>query len=111
MTDLPARPASDAEPHRIVEATERVKSVSDKTDPRFEAALNKVDRADARRAKAETAEPKTKKDKYLKDEASDEDSSETEAQQDRPVRPSSTSFSFNKTSDDDSDQADTEDVQ
>ncbi len=114
MTDLPARPAPDAEAHRIVEATERVKSVSDKTDPRFEAALNKVDREAARRAKADSAQTgskkKTKKDGHLDDEESDEATSGTEARTDRPVRPSSTSFSFNST-DDDEDQADTEDVQ
>ncbi len=117
MTDLPARPAPDAEAHRIVDATDRVKSVSDKTDPRFEAALNKVDREAARRAKAESADAKskskTKKDKYLKDESTDPsgqgDPSETEARKDRPVRPSSTSFSFNQN--DEEDQADTEDVQ
>lgn len=120
MTDLPPRPAPDAEKHRIVDATERVKSVSDKTDPRFEAALSKVDREAARRAKAESADPKAKaKAKKGKgprnslvtppDEVDPGAPSDPDARQDRPVRPSSASFSFNQMDDDD--QPDTEDVQ
>jgi hypothetical protein len=121
MADLPSRPAPDATKHQIVDATDRVKSVSDKTDPRFEAALNKVDREAARRAKAEAADAKAKTNKAKQprnalntpaDDAAEtetETEAEAEARKDRPVRPSSTSFSFNQM--DDEDQADTEDVQ
>ena len=105
MTDLPARPAPDEETHRIVGATDRVKSVSDKTDPRFEAALNKVDREAERRAKQETIEA-VRAGLQAKEAAS----ADVDAQpdQDQPVESKSQSFSFNMTA---GDEATTEDVQ
>lgn len=56
-TDLPSRPAPDPE-HRseVLDPTERVKSVSDKTDPRFKAALDRAEREERLRARAARAE-------------------------------------------------------
>lgn len=42
-TDLPSRPKRDPdEVHHVIEPTERVRSVADKADPRFEAARQKA---------------------------------------------------------------------
>ncbi len=56
-TDLPSRPAPDpADRSEVLDPTERVKSVSDKTDPRFKAALDRAEREERLRAKAARAE-------------------------------------------------------
>ena len=92
-TDLPSRPAPDpdADDHRIVSATDRVKSVADKTDPRFEAALQRTEREARLRAEREAK---------ADGEASDEpDDADDDAQPDvSPDAPGS--FSFNMTAGD-----------
>ncbi len=76
-SDLPNRPKlSDEEKARntVIDPTDRVKSVADKTDPRFEAAKNKADKEDRLRAAAE-AKASASVDAAPEDEAADEDES------------------------------------
>lgn len=54
-TDLPRRPEPEATEPTVVAPTDRVRSVADKVDPRFEAARRRADREDAARARAEAA--------------------------------------------------------
>lgn len=51
VADLPKRPEPGDDVHRIVEPTERVRSVADKVDPRFAAARSRADRQEALRAR------------------------------------------------------------
>jgi len=56
-SDLPNRPPADPTKKTApVEATDRVKPVTEKTDPRFEAARQKAAKEDALRAKANAAQ-------------------------------------------------------
>lgn len=56
-TDLPSRPTPDPEDRsEVLDPTERVKSLSDKTDPRFKAALDRAEREERLRAKAARTE-------------------------------------------------------
>jgi hypothetical protein len=54
-TDLPRRPEHEATEPTVVASTDRVRSVADKADPRFEAARRRADREDAARARAEAS--------------------------------------------------------
>lgn len=56
VADLPKRPEPPPDTHRIVDPKERVKSVADKVDPRFEAARSRADRQDAIRARQESGD-------------------------------------------------------
>ncbi len=86
-SDLPNRPkTSGSKDKTIIEPTDRVKSVSDKVDPRFAAARNKVDKEDRLRAA---------RDKKAK--AVDEGSEDEETQEEPEEEPTRTGFSFNMT--------------
>jgi large subunit ribosomal protein L4 len=88
-SDLPNRPPADpAKKSAPVDATERVKPVTEKTDPRFEAARQKAAKEDALRAKAGAA--KAGEDAPVADDA--------EADDDKPKG----GFSFSNTVEDDS---------
>lgn len=97
-TDLPKRPEPDPdETHRIVKPTERVKSVADKVDPRFEAAKARLERQDEIMARQESrggsaADTDTEAD-------GDRDPSEPQADE-----AGKGSFSFNLTAGDAKDQ-------
>ena len=81
---IPADPAKKSAP---IEATDRVKPVTDKPDPRFEAARQKAAKEDALRARA------AKSGDASADEASDEDATEAPAEK-------SGGFSFSNTTED-----------
>ena len=84
-SDLPSRPPRKAGKRAQVPATERVKSKTDKVDPRFEAARKRVAREEERRARAEAARRER--------EAAGEPAAEADDDTDSP----STGFSFNQT--------------
>ncbi|MEZ5144726.1 MAG: 50S ribosomal protein L4 [Acidimicrobiales bacterium] len=88
--DLPNRPKPSGEAHKPIKATDRVKSVSDKEDPRFAAARDKADKEDRLRAaqaakKAGTDAPS----------AAESDGAEDEETEPKPKG----GFSFNMTVD------------
>lgn len=86
-SDLPNRPKTSGDKGRtVIEPTERVKSVSDKVDPRFAAARNKVDKEDRRRA------ARGKKAKVDVDDTTDDVDEEED-----PVEETKSGFSFNMT--------------
>jgi hypothetical protein len=90
-TDLPSRPKRDPEEvHHVVEPTERVRSVADKADPRFEAARQKARwEAEVRaRRKARTSE------------ASGDEAEVSEPAEPLPEHPRKRVFSFNMTAGD-----------
>ena len=86
-SDLPNRPPADpSKKSAPVDATDRVKPVTEKTDPRFEAARQKAAKEDALRAKATAAQA---------GEAPPEDAEDD----DKPAK--SGGFSFSNTTEDD----------
>jgi hypothetical protein len=99
--DLPSRPPRDPDaPITKVSATERVKAKTDKLDPRFEAARQRIAREEERRAKAVAAREAKSADTDEADDAAapaatengsghDDDSAES----DEPKK----GFSFNQT--------------
>ena len=85
-SDLPSRPElskEERETQRIIDPTDRVKSVADKTDPRFEAAKQKVDKEERLR------ELRAKSPKETDDEAGDDEGQASDQK--------STGFSFKDT--------------
>jgi large subunit ribosomal protein L4 len=85
-SDLPNRPPADpSKKSAPIDATDRVKPVTEKTDPRFEAARQKAAKEDALRAKANAAQA---------GEAPPE-----EPEDDGPAKPGG--FSFSNTTEDD----------
>jgi large subunit ribosomal protein L4 len=85
-SDLPNRPPADpSKKSAPIDATDRVKPVTEKTDPRFEAARQKAAKEDALRAKATAAQ------------AGEAPAEETE--DDKPAK--SGGFSFSNTTEDD----------
>jgi hypothetical protein len=87
-SDLPNRPPADpAKKSAPIEATDRVKPVTDKPDPRFEAARQKAAKEDALRARA------AKSGDASADEGSDEDATEAPAEK-------AGGFSFSNTTED-----------
>ena len=85
-SDLPNRPPADpSKKSAPIDATDRVKPVTEKTDPRFEAARQKAAKEDALRAKANAAQA---------GEAPPE-----EPEDDAPAKPGG--FSFSNTTEDD----------
>lgn len=99
-TDLPSRPTpSPDERSEVLDPTERVKSVSDKTDPRFKAALDRAEREErlrARAAKVASGAPDG--------ERRERSSSETSSAPEEPEAPRKRTFSFNQTAGDTEDQ-------
>jgi len=91
-TDLPKRPKhdSDDEEHRIIEPTERVRSVADKADPRFEAARQKARWEAEVRARRQARESKD----------ADGDSDAEQPPAPLPEHPRKRGFSFNMTAGD-----------
>jgi hypothetical protein len=86
--DLPQRPKPDPDaPVKKVAATDRVKAKTEKVDPRFEAARQRIAREEERRARAAAARKARQAEAERKDEDEDE----------APAEPKK-GFSFNQTS-------------
>lgn len=105
VTDLPKRPETDHEAHRIVDPTERVRSVADKVDPRFDAARARLDRQAAIRARHGDSD---ETDGDAGDELASEDADIASEQRDENSTDSAGakkgSFSFNLTADEPKDE-------
>jgi large subunit ribosomal protein L4 len=85
-SDLPNRPPADPSKKAApIDATDRVKPVTEKADPRFEAARQKAAKEDALRAKANAAQAG--------------EATEEETEDDKPAK--SGGFSFSNTTEDD----------
>lgn len=91
-TDLPRRPEPEATEPTVVDPTERVKSVADKANPRFEAARQRAEREDAARARARA---RAEAGGAEADDDADGDADETTDETQAPGAP----FSFNMTGD------------
>lgn len=97
-TDLPKRPEPDPdEAHRIVKPTERVKSVADKTDPRFEAAKARIERQDKIMARQEPRSASGAR-------SGSHDGDDGQPKDEEPEKDGKGSFSFNMTAGDAKDQ-------
>lgn len=93
--DLPRRPERDPDaPVTKVSATDRVKAKTDKLDPRFEAARQRIAREEERRARAEAAR-RARRGQEPTDEAAGDDP-DAEHDVDTPEQPRK-GFSFNQT--------------
>jgi hypothetical protein len=87
--DLPQRPKPDPDtPVKKVAATDRVKAKTDKVDPRFEAARQRIAREEERRARAAAARRAKQAEAEVDQPAGDDDDA-----QDEPKK----GFSFNQT--------------
>jgi hypothetical protein len=99
-TDLPSRPApSSAERVEVLDPTERVKSVADKADPRFKAALDRAEREQRLRerlARASSGDPA--------EEPRSGAPSVTQKASEAPEPAKKGTFSFNQTAGDTEDQ-------
>src|SRR5690606_10241572 len=94
-SDLPKRPEPKPEEHKAVDPTDRVKSASDRVEPRFESLRAKAEREEQLREKARKKKAEAEKAADSDDEAGDDAASSGDS-----AERSGGSFSFNLTAGD-----------